>query len=976
MIEFRVLGRPELRDGDRGPLDSILTQPKRLAILTYLCLAGRGGFVRRDELLALFWPESDTEHARAALNQSLYVLRRALGPDVIPGRGSEEVGVAASKLSCDAATFLARLDRGDLAGALDLYAGDLLPALHLDSPEADRWFDETRADFRNRALVTALQQSSEALERGDVELACERYQRALEIVPESESAARGLVESLWGGGRRTAALEAFERFAERLSTEYGVEPGAELLGLVERIRRGERPPENLRTQPAIAVAPQPSEALLPAQSAGSRSRRRTLALAAAVVIAAVSSAGYLRLRPVTPVLDGEVITVLPFAAPGGSQEVQQLADQLPEAFWTVLDGRYGPQVGDPGVVRDKWEAAGGTVTRLLPRAAALQIAEEMGTGKLVYGNVIGTERNLTLTATLLDVPSGEPRVFRTSVAGDADQFATLVDSLMVQLLGADFGEIGERLPGLAAHSNEAVLAYLAGEYIRALELDSTFVLAGMKAYSAERGEQDHNLAQFVWDHRDQLGPRDRAYWEAQAGWRFGATPDVVTWIAQFDSARVLAPEGRFVRADEIDKLLHWGPLTDLDWAARAREVMGELTRIDSLAVRCLRYPGWIAALDLDVDAYRLYWESCAEYLESKSEGLDAWYLHDYPPNWRHAFAGRWVLAHLAGDSVAMESVREELAAVDDSIHLGGQPWSYMLMFGPRLHGQGVADVDRVATALHDNGSPWGELAIWARWRGPHERFRDYFTAALNHASSRGWDPPIVTDAKTLAAVLFLDMPVDESVLGAADRLAQVAGGSFDPGIAEGQPAAETAYPMMAICWSTLWRLLQNGDSRGALDAAIRLRTTAELPYRWAGCAGMIEVEAARIEGRSAGPALATLDSLMRRGPSPGAWDAGVLTAGGFPNLLLARDLVNHGDTIGALAAARRRTHPRAGGLTGAVLPEFLREEGRLAALTGDVTGAIEAYHIYLALRDRPSGYELWDAERLAVQGELAALISR
>ena len=182
--------------------------------------------------------------------------------------------------------------------------------------------------------------------------------------------------------------------------------------------------------------------------------------------------------------------------------------------------------------------------------------------------------------------------------------------------------------------------------------------------------------------------------------------------------------------------------------------------------------------------------------------------------------------------------------------------------------------------------------------------------------------------------------------------------------------------MMAICWSTLWQLLQNGDSLGALDAASRLRTTAELPYRWAGCAGMIEVEAARIEGRSAGPALVTLDSLMRRGPSPGAWDAGVITAGGFPNLLLARDLVNHGDTIGALAAARRRTHPRASGLSGAVLPEFLREEGRLAALTGDVTGAIEAYHIYLALRDRPSGYELWDAERLAVQGELAALISR
>ena len=327
------MGRPELRDGDRITHDSVLTQPKSLAILRYLCLAGRSGFVRRDLLLALFWPESDTEHARAALNQSLYVLRRGLGRDVIPGRGSEEVGLAASKLSCDAATFLARLDRGDLSGALDLYGGDLLPALHLDSPEADRWFDETRTDLRNRALVTALQLGSEAAERGDVDLACERYQRGLEIVPESESAARGLVESLWRGARRMAALEAFERFAARLSTEYGVEPGAELLGLVERIRQGEGAPSGERRpatsegskgtleQPVAKVPAirSPSSGSPPEPGAGDDAKRGRpptrrpryatafFLLAAAVVVAAVMAGRFERtLR----------LAVLPFDADG------------------------------------------------------------------------------------------------------------------------------------------------------------------------------------------------------------------------------------------------------------------------------------------------------------------------------------------------------------------------------------------------------------------------------------------------------------------------------------------------------------------------------------------------------------------------------------------------------------------------------------------------------------------------------------
>jgi len=694
-------------------------------------------------------------------------------------------------------------------------------------------------------------------------------------------------------------------------------------------------------------------------------------LASVVVLAIAATVGWLQLKPTSPVLRDDVITVLPFAAPGGNQDVQGLAEQLPDAFWTVLDGSYGPQVGDLGVVRDKWEAAGGTVTRRLPEASALQIAEEMGSGKLVYGTVTGTEANLTLTATLLEVPSGEPRVFRTSVSGPVERFATLIDSLIVQLLGADFGEIGERLPGLAAHSNEAVLAYLDGEYIHALELDSTFVLAGMKAYSAERGEQDHVLAQFVWDHRDQLGPRDRAYWKAQSGWRFGATPDVATQIAQFDNSRALASDGHFVRFDELDKLLHWGPLTDVDWAARAHEVLEELTQIDSLGTICLEYRGWLAALELDADAYRRHWESCADYLESKPADYDPGDYTDDPRHRGNDLAGRWTLAHLADDSAAMVSVSAELAAVLDSVPIYPLWWN-MAMLGPRLHGRGVADVDRVAERFVSKST-----LTWERWRGRRERFHEDFNAMLDHNISQGWTSRVEADADVVAAALFLDMPIDESIRSAADRLHEVARGQIDPGIAEGRPAPGTAYQMTAVCWSTLWRLLQESDASGALEAASQLRTDAELPHRWAGCAGMIEVEVARIGARDAGPALARLDSLMRRGPNPGAWDDGALTAGGIPNLLLSRDLVQHGDTTGALAAARRRTWAGPSSvIDGPLLPEFLREEGRLAALTGDVTGAIRAYNIYLALRDGPTGYEPWDTERRAVQEELAALTSR
>jgi len=69
MLEIRLLGPSDVvRCGVRDPAaDAVQRQPKRLALLAYLCLATRGGAVRRDTVLALFWPELDQSRARAAL---------------------------------------------------------------------------------------------------------------------------------------------------------------------------------------------------------------------------------------------------------------------------------------------------------------------------------------------------------------------------------------------------------------------------------------------------------------------------------------------------------------------------------------------------------------------------------------------------------------------------------------------------------------------------------------------------------------------------------------------------------------------------------------------------------------------------------------------------------------------------------------------------------------------------------------------
>jgi len=85
-VTLETLGAVSLRDAAGAPLPTILRQPKRIALLSYLALGSIGTYVRRDSLLAMFWPELDESHARNALNKSVHHLRQALGEGVLVRR--------------------------------------------------------------------------------------------------------------------------------------------------------------------------------------------------------------------------------------------------------------------------------------------------------------------------------------------------------------------------------------------------------------------------------------------------------------------------------------------------------------------------------------------------------------------------------------------------------------------------------------------------------------------------------------------------------------------------------------------------------------------------------------------------------------------------------------------------------------------------------------------------------------------------
>src|SRR2546427_763078 len=156
MIELRLFGRLSLTSAAGRDVRALLGQPRRLALLAYLAAATPPGFHRRDSLLALFWPELDQEHARAALRQALHVVRDALGTNAVASRGDEEIGLDFDRASCDVTRFRRAVEGEQFREALELYRGDLLEGFFITgAPEFERWLETERARLREIASRTA-----------------------------------------------------------------------------------------------------------------------------------------------------------------------------------------------------------------------------------------------------------------------------------------------------------------------------------------------------------------------------------------------------------------------------------------------------------------------------------------------------------------------------------------------------------------------------------------------------------------------------------------------------------------------------------------------------------------------------------------------------------------------------------------------------------------------------------------------------
>src|SRR5262245_33842495 len=254
---MRLLGGFEVQAGAGEPL-AVPTR-KAQALLAYLALTP-GQAHPRDKLAGLLWSEASPAAARNALRQTLFVLRKALGPDrsamlIVMG---DALTLSADAVQTDVAAFEQAVTTNSapsLETAAALYRGDLLAGLSAEAPGFEDWLMSERERLRELAIEGFARLLAQQRSAGATEAAVQVALRMLALDPLQETVHRTLMRLYAQLGRRDAALRQYQVCVAALRRELDAEPEAETTQLYRDIvRRQSSPADAPRLRSTVVVA--------------------------------------------------------------------------------------------------------------------------------------------------------------------------------------------------------------------------------------------------------------------------------------------------------------------------------------------------------------------------------------------------------------------------------------------------------------------------------------------------------------------------------------------------------------------------------------------------------------------------------------------------------------------------------------------------------------------------------------------------
>ncbi|MBT8478036.1 MAG: AAA family ATPase [Gemmatimonadetes bacterium] len=234
MISLRTLGPLEVTvDGGEAPRE--LMWRKNLALLLYLARSPDRRRTR-EHLVGLFWGDKPDTAARHSLNESLRVIRKSAGEDLLLSIG-DQVALSPEAVQSDVDDLEALLHAERWGDAVPLMRGPFLEGFAVpDSSVFEDWLAGERMAWLDRMGTGLRRYAEDRLAAGDGPAAQAAAARALSLDPFSDGAVRLAMLGAAVRGERAGALAIYDAYAERLFEELGMEPDPQTETLAGRIR--------------------------------------------------------------------------------------------------------------------------------------------------------------------------------------------------------------------------------------------------------------------------------------------------------------------------------------------------------------------------------------------------------------------------------------------------------------------------------------------------------------------------------------------------------------------------------------------------------------------------------------------------------------------------------------------------------------------------------------------------------------------
>lgn len=258
MVHLKLFGGASLEDDD-GVLTGAPAQRHRLALLALLATSPSRA-LSRDKLVGLLWPDRDTDHARRLLNQSVYVLRRAVGEEAILSVG-DELRLQPDSLTSDVVAFEEALAVDDEERAVKLYSGPFLDGFFLDrSLVFERWVEEERARLAEE-YAAALERIAEAAEdEGRLRDALAWWRVRAAHDPYDSGIALRVMHAMASSGNRAGAIRYAADHERILREEMGIDVPAEVTALARRLRSASPDPATEPSRSPLTTEPSDGKA--------------------------------------------------------------------------------------------------------------------------------------------------------------------------------------------------------------------------------------------------------------------------------------------------------------------------------------------------------------------------------------------------------------------------------------------------------------------------------------------------------------------------------------------------------------------------------------------------------------------------------------------------------------------------------------------------------------------------------------------